>query len=152
MEHSGRAAPADRFLSLVLSAACGLAMAAAAGSGASGIAAAGALLTAAAVLAGLWWRPAATGAVLLAIAVIGFADPPTVSVAVAGLAAVGYLLLRHAADGAAPVTGPALLGAAGFSVVGVVAASFPLQLPWLPLVAAPAALGCYVLALRPFLS
>jgi hypothetical protein len=34
----------------------------------------------------------------------------------------------------------------------VVAASFPLQLPWLPLVAAPAALGCYVLALRPFLS
>lgn len=152
MEHSGHAAPAARFLPLVPAAACGLAMAAAAGSGASGIAAAGALLAAATVLAGIWWRPAATAAVLLAVAVIGYADPPTVPVAIAGLAAAGYLLLRHAADIAAPVTGPSLLGAAGFSVVGVVAASFPLQLPWLPLVAAPAALGCYVLALRPFLS
>lgn len=152
MGHPGHAAPAGRLLPLVLSAACGLAMAAAAGSGASGIAAAGAPLVAATVLAGLWWRPAATAAVLLAVAVIGFADPPMVSVAIAGLAAVGYLLSRHAADVAASVTGPALLGAAGFSVVGVVAASFPLQLPWLPLVAAPASLGCYVLALRPFLS
>jgi hypothetical protein len=148
MEHSADA----RSLPLALSAACGLAMAAAAGSGASGIAAGGALLAAGAVLAGLWWRPAATAAVLLAVAVIGFADAPTVSAAVAGLAAVGHLLLRHAADGATTVTGPALLGAAGFSVVGVVAASFPLQLPWLPLAAAPAALGCYVLALRPYLA
>ncbi|NDJ89419.1 hypothetical protein [Mycolicibacter kumamotonensis] len=149
MKHSAHPA---RSLPLALSAACGLAMAAAAGSGASGIAAGGALLAAGAVLAGLWWRPAATAAVLLAVAVIGFADAPTVSAAVAGLAAVGHLLLRHAADGATTVTGPALLGAAGFSVVGVVAASFPLQLPWLPLAAAPAALGCYVLALRPYLA
>ncbi|BBX22709.1 hypothetical protein MTER_21200 [Mycolicibacter terrae] len=149
MEHSADAAAT---LPLVLSGACGLAMAAAAGYGSSGIAAAGALLTAGAVLAGLWWRPAATAAVLLAVAVIGFADPPTVSAAVAGLAAVGHLLLRHAADGATTVTVPTLLGAAGFSVVGVVAASFPLQLPWLPLAAAPAALGCYVLALRPYLA
>lgn len=145
--------PVDtRTLPLALSGVCGLAMAAAAASGSAGIAEAGALLTAGAVLAGLRWRIAATAAVLLAVAVIGLGDPPTVSAAVAGLAAVGYLLLRHAANGAATVTAPAMLGAAGFSVVGVVAASFPLQLPWLPLAAAPAALGCYVLALRAFVA
>lgn len=149
MEHSVGAA---RNLPPVLSGVCGLAMAAAAGTGARGPAAAAALLAAGAVLVGLWSPAAATGAVLLAVAAIGFADPPTVSAAVAGLAAVGYLLLRQAADGTATLTAPTLIGAAGFSMVGLVAAGFPLQLPWLPLVSAPAVLGGYLVALRPFLA
>jgi len=129
---------------------CGAAMAAAAGFGGHGPAAAAALVAAGAVLAGLWSRAAATAAVLFAVVAIGLADPPTASAAVAGLAAVGYLLLRYAGEGAVTVGAPALRGAAGFGFVGVVAAAFPLQLPWLPVAAAPAALGCYLLALRPY--
>ncbi|MEB3030582.1 hypothetical protein [[Mycobacterium] nativiensis] len=135
---------------------CGLAMAAAAVPGASGTAskpaAATVLLAVCAVLAAFRWRAAATCAVLLVAVAIGLADPPTVAAAVAGLAAVGHLLLRHAAGGTATVTAPALIGAATFSVVGVIAAGFPLQLPWLPLAAAPAVLAGYLLALRPFLA
>lgn len=149
---TARSAPGARPLPLLLAGVCGLAMAAAAGTGARGPAAAAALLAAGAVLVGLWSPAAATAAVLLTVVAIGFADPPTVSAAVAGLAAVGYLLLRHAADGAATLTAPTLIGAAAFSIVGVVAAGFPLQLPWLPLASAPAVLGGYLVALRPFLA
>lgn len=145
-----------RTLPLVASGACGLAMTAAAVPGATGPASKPAsvavLLAAVAVLAGLRWRAAATVAVLLVVVAIGLGDPPTPAAAVAGLAAVGHLLLRHAAGGTATVTAPAVLGAAAFSAVGVLAAGFPLQLPWLPLAAAPAVLGAYLLALRPFLA
>ncbi|MEO6795300.1 MAG: hypothetical protein ABI253_16295 [Mycobacterium sp.] len=149
---TARSPEGARPLPLLLAGVCGLAMAGAAGTGARGAAAALALLAAGAVLVGLWLRAAATAAVLLTIVAIGFADPPTVSAAVAGLAAVGYLLLRHAAAGVATVTAPTLIGAAAFSTVGVVAAGFPLQLPWLPLASAPAVLAGYLLALRPFLA
>jgi hypothetical protein len=144
MEHSVGAA---RNLPPVLSGVCGLAMAAAAGFGTSGIAAAGALLTVGAVLAGLWWRPAATAAVALAVAVLGFADPPTVSAVVAGLAAVGYLALRHAGT----MTPATVIGALGFTVAGLAATAFPLSLPWLPLLAPFAVLGVYILVAQPFL-
>ncbi len=147
-----RAVPADTpgALPLALSGVCGAAMAAAAGFGAHGVAAIAALAAVGAVLAGLWWRAVSTAAVLFAVVAIGLADPPTVSAAVAGLAAVAYLLLRHAGEGTATVTAPALLGAAGFSIVGVLAAGFPWQLPWTSVAAAPAALGCYLLALRSY--
>jgi hypothetical protein len=144
MEYSAGSASA---LPLGLSGACGLSMAAAAGFGASGIAAAVALLTAGAVLVGRWWRAAATAAVLLAVVAIGFADPPTVSAAVAGLAAVGYLVLRHAGA----MTLPTMIAALGFAVAGLVATAFPLSLPWLPLLAPFTVLGVYVLAAQPFL-
>lgn len=147
---------AARPVPLLASAACGLAMTAAAAPGVSGPASkpawAAVLLAGCAVLAALRWRAAATCAVLLVVVAIGLADPPTVAAAVAGLAAVGHLLLRHAAGGTATVTAPALIGAAVFSIVGVIAAGFPLQLPWLPLAAAPAVLAGYLLALRPFLA
>jgi hypothetical protein len=47
---------------------------------------------------------------------------------------------------------PTVVGAVGFSFAGLVATSFPLQLPWLPLAAPLAVLAIYVLATRPFLS
>jgi hypothetical protein len=40
---------------------------------------------------------------------------------------------------------------AGFTFAGLVATVFPLQLPWLPLLAPLAVLAVYVLATRPFL-
>lgn len=139
-------------MTLAASTACGLAMAAAAATGASGPASkpamAAALLAACAVLAGLRWRGAATGAVLLAAVAIGLADPPTLTAAVAGLAAVGHLLLRHPGTGTVPTVTCAL----GFTVAGLVAAVFPWSLPWLPLAAPFAALGLYVVAAQPFLS
>ncbi|MGA7054195.1 MAG: hypothetical protein WBZ37_23580, partial [Mycobacterium sp.] len=46
---------------------------------------------------------------------------------------------------------PTVVAAAGFTFVGLVATSFPLQLPWLPLAAPLAVLAIYVLAVRPFL-
>ena len=45
---------------------------------------------------------------------------------------------------------PAMLAALGFTFVGVLAASFPFELPWLPLLAPLAVFGIYVLATRPF--
>lgn len=142
-----RSAGVATSLPLVPSGMCGLAMAAAAGANASGPAAGAALLAVGAVLVGLWWRPAATVAVLLAVVASGLADPSTVSAAVAGLAAVGYLVLRHVGT----VTVPTVTFALGFTVAGVVATVFPWSLPWLPLLAPFAAFGLYALAAQPFL-
>jgi hypothetical protein len=43
-----------------------------------------------------------------------------------------------------------MLAALGFTFVGVLAASFPFELPWLPLLAPAAVFAIYVLATRPF--
>lgn len=137
----------DTRLSPALSGLCGLAMAAVAGFGASGLAVTAALLAAGAVLLGLRWKVAATTAVLLTAVAIGLADPPDVSAAVAGLAAVGYLALRHVGT----VTLPTVVFALGFTVAGLVATVFPWQLPWLPLLAPFAVFGLYVVAAQPFL-
>ena len=136
----------DRRLSLAASGLCGLAMAAVAGVGASNLAVTAALLAAGAVLLGLRWRVAATTAVLLTAVAIGLADPPDVSAAVAGLAAVGYLALRHVGT----VTLPTVIFAVGFTVAGLVATVFPWQLPWLPLLAPFAVFGLYAVAAQPF--
>lgn len=137
----------DTPLSRALSGLCGLAMAAVAGVGASGLAATAALLAGGAVVLGLRWRVAATMAVLFAVVAIGLADPPTVSAAVAGLAAVGYLALRHVGV----MTLPTVIFAVGFTVAGLVATVFPWQLPWLPLLAPFAVFGLYAVAAQPFL-
>lgn len=107
-----------------------------------------------AVVVGLVSRPAATMAVLLSVLLIVLADPSPGLAVVSGLCAAAYLVCRHAEGSPfAVVLGswPTILAAVGFSFVGLVATSFPLQLPWLPLLAPLAVLAIYVLATRPFL-
>ena len=105
-----------------------------------------AVAAAAAVLVGSVFRPAATIAVLLTVSVIVLADVPPVLTATSGLCAAAYLVLRHTAL----VTAPTVVGAVGFTAAGLGAASLPLQLPWVPLVAPLAVLVLYVLVTRPF--
>jgi len=103
---------------------------------------------------GTAFRPAATIAVLLVVATIVLANSPQVLAALSGLCAVAYLVCRHTLGRpTADVIGnlPTVVAAVGFTFVGLVATSFPLQLPWLPLAAPLAVLAIYVLATRPFL-
>lgn len=108
-----------------------------------------------AVGAGVAFRPAATVAVLLTVATILASDPSPVFAAWSGLCAVAYLVCRHAVGAPAGVviwSWPTAVAAVGFSCAGLVATSFPLQVPWLPLAAPLGALALYVLATRPFVS
>jgi hypothetical protein len=138
----------------VVSAACGLLMVAAIGVGSHGptlVAATSALV---AVLAGTVFRPVATVAVLLTVTAIVLSDPAVPLAAASGLSAAVYLMLRHAAatgTGLDTVSGPTMVGAVGFTFAGLVATAFPLQLPWLPLLAPIAVFAVYLLATRPFL-
>jgi hypothetical protein len=138
----------------ILSTACGLLMVAAVGIGSHGptlIAVTSAMV---AVVAGTLFRPVATLAVLLTVVVIALSDPAATLAAVSGLSATVYLLLRHAAassTGLDSVSGATLVGAGGFTFAGLVATAFPLQLPWLPLLAPLAVFAVYLLATRPFL-
>ncbi|WP_407665404.1 hypothetical protein [Mycolicibacterium stellerae] len=136
-----------------LSTAFGLVMVAAAGFQTAGPALIFAMLAAGAVLTGIPVRVAATVAVLSAAAAIVVSEAPPMLAAVAGLCAACYLVLRYTEGGSTRVLGasaPALVAALGFTFVGVLAASFPFELPWLPLLAPLAVLGIYVLATRPF--
>lgn len=141
----------------ILSTACGLLMVAAAGIGSHGPTFWGismAALAVLAVLAGTVFRQVATFAVLLTVAAIALSNPAPALVAVSGLSAAAYLMLRHAAvsgTGLVTVSGPTMVGAVAFTLAGLVATAFPLQLPWLPLLAPLAVLAIYVLATRPFL-
>jgi hypothetical protein len=105
-----------------------------------------AVAASAAVLAGSVFRPAAAIAVLLTVSVIVLADAPPVLTATSGLCAAAYLVLRHTAA----VTSPTVVGAVGFSAAGLAAASLPIQLPWVPLLAPLAVLVLFVLMTRPF--
>jgi hypothetical protein len=108
-----------------------------------------------AVAVGTVLRRAATVAVLLAAVTIMLSNPPLIFVALSGLCAAAYLVCRHAAGASVPVvldSWPTAVGAVGFTFAGLVATSFPLQLPWLPLVAPLGALVIYLLAIRPFMS
>jgi hypothetical protein len=101
------------------------------------------------------FRTAATVAVLLLVATVLVANPPLTFAAWSGLCAAAYLVSRHAVGtpaGTVIWSWPTVVGAVGFSFAGLVATSFPFQLPWLPLAAPLAALAIYVLAARPFLS
>ncbi|ETZ66397.1 putative membrane protein [Mycobacterium sp. MAC_080597_8934] len=82
-------------------------------------------------------------------------NPPPACVALSGLCAAAYLVCRHAVGTPVPVilgSRTTAVAAVGFSFAGLVATSFPLQLPWLPLLAPLGALAIYLLAIRPFLS
>jgi hypothetical protein len=108
-----------------------------------------------AVAVGVMFRPAATVAVLLSVATVLVSNPSLTFAAWSGLCAAAYLVCRHAVGtpaGAVTLSWPTVVGAVGFTFTGLVATSFPLQLPWLPLAAPLAALAIYVLATRPFLS
>ena len=129
-----------------VSTAFGLVMVASAAVQADGPGLVAAVVAAAAVLVGSVFRPAATIAVLATVAVIVLADAAPVLTATSGLCAAAYLVLRHTAA----VTSPTVLGAVGFTAVGLAAASLPIQLPWVPLLAPLAVLVLYVLVTRPF--
>ncbi|OBH61543.1 hypothetical protein A5686_19350 [Mycobacterium sp. E2479] len=108
-----------------------------------------------AVAVGIVIRRAATVAVLLAAVTVILSDPPVIFVALSGLCAAAYLVCRHTVGASAAVvqdSWPTAAGAVGFTFAGWVATSFPLQLPWLPLVAPLGALVIYLLAIRPFMS
>lgn len=137
----------------VLSSAFGLVMAAAAGLQTTGQALVLAAVSAVAVLAAIAVRIAATAAVMSSAAAIVLSSAPPMLAALAGLSAACYLVLRHTEGGATRVIGasaPAMLAALGFTFVGVLAASLPFELPWLPLLAPLAVFGIYVLVTRPF--
>lgn len=134
------------------STALGLQMVAATAAGSHGPAAVAAALGAAAVVAGTVFRPAATLAVLFAVAAMVVSNPSPVLAALSGLSAAIYLVVRYAVrTPTGAVTAPTIIAAVGFTFVGLVAASFPLQLPWLPLLAPLAVFGIYALATRPFM-
>lgn len=138
----------------ILSTACGLLMVAAAGIGLHGPAFVAAALAMLAVLVSTVFRQVATLAVLLTVLAIVLSNPAPTLAAVSGLSAAAYLFLRHAAAsgaGLVTVSGPTMVGAVGFTFAGLVATAFPLQLPWLPLLAPLAVFAIYVLATRPFL-
>jgi hypothetical protein len=122
--------------------------------GSHGLAAAAGVVTLIAVGVGIVIRPAATVAVLLAVATIVLSDSPHVLTALSGLCAAAYLVCRYATGTSTSVvlgSWPTVVAAGGFTFAGIVATSFPLQLPWLPLAAPLGALAIYVLATRPFL-
>jgi hypothetical protein len=100
------------------------------------------------------FRPAVTIAVAGAVVTIALTEPAPLLAGLSGLCAATYLVCRHAAalPGAAVMASwPTVVGALGFTFVGMVASSFPLQLPWVPLAAPLVALASYVLATRPYL-
>ena len=137
----------------LLSTAFGLVMVVAAGFQTTGPALILAMSAALVVLAGIAFRVAATLAVLAAAAAIVVSDAPPMLAALAGLSAACYLVLRYTEGGSTRIidaSAPAMLAALGFTFVGVLAASFPFELPWLPLLAPLAVFGIYVLATRPF--
>jgi len=138
----------------LLSTACGLLMVASVGVGSRGPTLVAAAAAVAAVAVGVLVRPVATLAVLLTVVAIVLAGPPAGVAAVSGLSAAVYLVLRHAAGsgvGLDAVSGATILSAVAFALVGLVATAFPLQLPWLPLLAPLAVFAIYLLATRPFL-
>ncbi|HUB54695.1 MAG TPA: hypothetical protein VMB04_05950, partial [Mycobacterium sp.] len=130
--------PGRQLAAGILSAACGVLMVAAVGIGSHGPAVILATSAMVAVLAGILVRPLATLAVLLTVVAIALSAPAATLAAVSGLSAAVYLGLRHAAGsgtGLDGVSGATLVSAVGFAFAGLVATAFPLQLPWLPLLA-----------------
>ena len=146
--------PGTQLLAHLLSTACGLLMVAAVGVGTYGPARVAAVSALVAVMVAIMFRPVATLAVLLTVAVIALTGPVAMVAAVAGLSAAVYLVLRHGAAsgiGLDSVGVATLVSALGFTLAGLVATAFPLQLPWLPLLAPLAVFAIYLLATRPFL-
>ena len=133
---------------LLLSTAFGVLMVAAAArpAGLWGWAALAAAL--AAVLAGLFVRPASVVAVLLTVAGTALGDPVPLLAAVSGLAAAAYLISRYAEE-AVTLTVPTVLGMVGFTVVVAAAAVVSVQLAWVPLVAPAIMAGILIMVSIP---
>ena len=143
------AQPAPRIFSTVF----GLLMAAAAAAPADGPALLAAALAAFCVLAGLFIRPAATIAVLAALAALALSEPAPLFAGLSGLSAAAYLVIRHAVGvpDMVTTTRPTVLGATGFTLAGLVAVSLPAHVAWLPLLAPVAVATVYLLAIRHYL-
>lgn len=135
----------------VFSVAFGLLMVAAASVGSDGLALGIGAAAVFAVLLGTVFRAAATFAVLLTVTVMVASGPSHVLAALSGLCAAAYLVCRHASSEVVTGSWTTIVAAVGFTLAGLVATSFPLQLPWLPLVAPLAVLAIYALVTRPFL-
>jgi hypothetical protein len=129
-----------------LSTAFGLVMIAAAAVAADDAALIVAGMATIAVLVGNIFRAATASAVLLAATALVLNESPPMLAALSGLCAACYLVLRHTPV----ITAPTVIGAVGFTAVGLAAVSVPLQLPWVPLVAPLAVLTTVALATRPF--
>ena len=99
-----------------------------------------------AVLVGNVFRPAATLAVLLAATALVLNESPVILAALSGLCAACYLVLRHTTV----ITAPTVIGAVGFTAVGLATVSLRVDLPWVPLVAPLAVLTLVALVTRPF--
>jgi hypothetical protein len=139
---------------LVTSTACGILMTAATGVAAHGVAFIAGALAVLAVVAGTLFRPAATLAVVLTVITIVLADPSPLLAALSGASATAYLVLRHAVGsprGLVTATQPTMIAATSFTLAGLIATSFPLQLPWVPLLAPATVLALYVLTTRPLM-
>ncbi len=132
----------------MLSTAFGVLMVAAAvrPTGPWGLAVAG--LAGAALLAGLFFRPASTVAVLLTITAMALGDPVPLLAAVSGLSAAAYLVSRYA-DRALTLTVPTALGMLGVAAAGVAAAVLGLELTWAPLVAPAIMAGILIVVAAP---
>ncbi len=144
-----------RLATQALSTGFGLLMVGSAAVGPHGLAVAAGVAALIAVGVGTAFRPGATLAVLLAVATVMLASPAPMLVALSGLCAAAYLVCRYSAGpsaGAVMGSWPTAIAAMGFTFAGLVATSFPLQLPWLPLAAPLGALAIYVVAARPFMS
>ena len=134
----------------VLSTGFGVVMVAVAAVDAHGPAVVAVVLALVAVGAGLLFRVAGTGAVLLTVVALAVSDSPPLVAALSGLSATAYLLLRHAAGtGVVTVTRTTLVAMLGFTIAGLAATAVRLDLPWLPLLAPPAVVVLYWLALTP---
>lgn len=135
-----------------LSTAFGLVMVAATALVAEGPSLAGAGLAVVAVAFGMRFAGAATLAVMISVVVALLADAPPMSTALAGVAAAAYLVIRHSGTAESVVTTPTLVGALGFSAIGLGATVIPVSVPWLPLAAPVAVLVSYVIVVKPLLA
>lgn len=89
-------------------------------------------LVAAAVLAGMWLRGAATVAVVAVTGVLVICDTAPILAALCGLAAAAYLVLCHTR-----LTAPTAVSMVGFTAAGTVGLVIPVGPGWLALLAAP---------------
>lgn len=89
-----------------------------------------------AVVIGVFRRPAAVVAILLTAVALSLSDVPSLFVAVSGLSAAVYLVLRYGAGtGVVTLTVPTVAGMVGFTLAAAAAAVLPWRLAWVPLLA-----------------
>ncbi len=106
----------------------------------------------AAVLIGLFYRPAATVAVVLTAAALAVLAAPALFAAASGVAATAYLITRHATDaGGIAIPFPTAVGVVAFTAAGLLGAAIPLRLTWAPLLVPALAAAILVVVGAPLL-